>query len=127
MAKDQTKPLAPVAIKADRDALAAIKGMTGYASAKPEYELTKLDDGETALADAEDDYTQKEGAFKASRDALVAAQWAFHNVIIGGKQQVVGKFGDDSDQAQAVGLKKKSERAKPKRKSSGGNPPPKPA
>lgn len=55
---------------------------------------------------------------------MVAAQWAFHNVILGAKQKVVAKFGDDSDEAQAVGLKKKSERAKPKRKPSGGTPPP---
>ena len=71
-------------------------------------------------------YTQKEAAFKAARDGQVAAQWAFHNDIIGGKQQVVGKFGDDSDEAQAVGLTKKSERAKPKRKKTGGNTPIKP-
>ena len=126
MAKDQTKPLAPAAIKADRDALAAIKGMTGYASAKPEYGLTQLEASETALVAAEDNYTQKEAAFKAARDGQVAAQWAFHNDIIGGKQQVVGKFGDDSDEAQAVGLTKKSERAKPKRKKTGGNTPIKP-
>ena len=40
--------------------------------------------------------------------------------------QVIGKFGDDSDEAQAVGLTKKSERAKPKRKKTGGNTPIKP-
>ena len=56
----------------------------------------------------------------------MAAQWAFHNDIIGGKQQVIGKFGDDSDEAQAVGLTKKSERAKPKRKKTEGNTPTKP-
>jgi phage-related protein len=39
----------------------------------------------------------------------MAAQWAFHNMILGGKKQVVAQYGDDSDQAQAVGLTKKSE------------------
>jgi hypothetical protein len=43
----------------------------------------------------------------------VAAQWAFHNAMLGAKQQVLAQFDDDSDEAQALGLTKKSERAKP--------------
>jgi hypothetical protein len=36
--------------------------------------------------------------------------------MLGGKKQVVAQYGDDSDQAQAVGLTKKSEYSKPKSK-----------
>ncbi|HEY5232033.1 MAG TPA: hypothetical protein VIK35_00670 [Verrucomicrobiae bacterium] len=43
----------------------------------------------------------------------MAAQWTFHNALLGAKQQVLAQFGDDSDEAQALGLTKKSERAKP--------------
>jgi len=47
------------------------------------------------------------------RNSSVAAQWTFHNAMLGAKQQVLAQYGDDSDEAQAVGLTKKSERAKP--------------
>jgi len=35
--------------------------------------------------------------------------------MLGAKKQVLAQFGDDSDQAQAVGLKKKSEYKAPTR------------
>lgn len=69
MAKDETKPLSADTLKGDTDALAAIKTMTGYASAKPEYELVKLTDAAKALGDADDAFTQAEAALKAARDA----------------------------------------------------------
>jgi hypothetical protein len=56
---------------------------------------------------------QAEADWQAARDGNVAAQWAFHNAILGAKHQIVAQFGDDSNEAQAVGLTKKSERAKP--------------
>jgi hypothetical protein len=49
----------------------------------------------------------------STEDRMVAAQWARHNALLGAKQQVIAQYGDDSDEAQAVGLTKKSERAKP--------------
>ena len=96
MAKDETKPLSADTLKGDKDALAAIKAMTGYASAKPEYELTKLTEADDDLKDAEAALTQEEARCKAARDAMVGAQWARHNAVLGAKQQVVAKFGDDS-------------------------------
>jgi hypothetical protein len=37
-------------------------------------------------------------------------------MMLGVKTQVVAQYGDNSDQVQALGLKKKSERKKPARK-----------
>ncbi len=63
-------------------------------------------------------------AFDAARDIAAQAEWDFHYLIVKARQQVVAQFGDDSNEAQAMGLTKKSERKKPggKRK-----PPSKPA
>ena len=47
------------------------------------------------------------------RDTAVAAEWDYHNAILGGKRQVVAQYGDDSNETQAVGLTKSSERAAP--------------
>jgi hypothetical protein len=46
----------------------------------------------------------------AARDALVALQWNFHDLILGVKSQVKALYGPDSDEVAALGLKKKSER-----------------
>jgi len=52
------------------------------------------------------------------------AEWEFHNMLLGVKDQVIAQYGKDSDQVstrstyqvQALGLKKKSERKAPARK-----------
>ena len=116
MAKDETKTVNADVLKADADALAALVKISDYKPVNPDYTLDKLQAASKALDDADDDFAQAEADWQTARDTHVAAQWAFHNAMLGGKKQVVAQYGDDSDQAQAVGLKKKSEYAKPKRK-----------
>ena len=65
------------------------------------------------LLDVEDSAKR---AYETARDNAVAGEWALHEVVLGIKQQVVSQYGDDSNEAQAVGLKKKSERKKSARK-----------
>ncbi len=113
MAKDQTVPVNADALKADAAALAALAKMAGYAPANADFALTKLQAASAANKAAADAFAQAEVDWQTARDGNVAAQWAFHNAILGAKQQVIAQYGDDSDEAQAVGLTKKSERAKP--------------
>ena len=117
MAFDESKPVEPDIIKADRKSLSAIDDMPGYDPKNPKYTLALLKAAEETLKGAEAEDAKKEAAFKAARDIMVAAQWGFHNAMLEGKQQVVAQYGDDSNEAQAVGLKKKSERRRPGRKS----------
>ncbi len=56
-----------------------------------------------------------------SRDEAVAAEVEYHNAILRSRDQVVAQFGKDSNEVQAVGLKKVSEYRKPKRRKSGGD------
>jgi hypothetical protein len=116
MAKDQTVPVAADTLKADADALAALNKISGYAPANADYTLAKLNAASAGLKTAADAFAQAEADWQAARDGNVAAQWAFHNAVLGAKQQVIAQFGDDSDEAQALGLTKKSERAKPANK-----------
>jgi len=55
----------------------------------------------------------------AARDAATAAEWDFHNTMLAVKEQVIAQFGKNSDQVQALGLKKKSEYKAPTRKANG--------
>ena len=113
MAKNQTVPVGNDSLKADADALAALTAISDYAPANSDFTLTKLNAASEALQEAADVFAQAEANWQTARDTNVAAQWTFHNAMLGAKQQVVAQFGDDSDEAQAVGLTKKSERAKP--------------
>jgi hypothetical protein len=116
MAKNQTVTLSADTLKADADALAALAKISDYKPSNQAYTLDKLQAASGALKDADDAFAQVEADWQTGRDAHVAAQWAFHNMMLGGKKQVVAQYGDDSDEAQAVGLTKKSEYAKPARK-----------
>ncbi|HEX3856226.1 MAG TPA: hypothetical protein VHY30_02885 [Verrucomicrobiae bacterium] len=113
MAKDQTVPVGGDSLKADADALAALAKISDYAPANAAFTLTKLNTASDALKEAADAFAQAEADWQTARDENVAAQWTFHNAMLGAKQQVLAQYGDDSDEAQALGLTKKSERAKP--------------
>ncbi len=58
---------------------------------------------------------QAAAALAAARDNAVAAEWEFHNLMLGAKDRVIAQFGRDSNEVQAIGLKKASERKAPTR------------
>jgi hypothetical protein len=60
--------------------------------------------------------TQKFADADAARDDATAAEWDFHNALLGAKDQVKAQFGADSNEWQALGLTKKSEFASPSAK-----------
>jgi len=101
---------------ADLDAFAAIEAMGDYAPANKDYTLAKLQTAKDAKEAADETETQADAAAKAARDNATAAEWGFHDAMLAAKKQIVAQYGDDSNEAQAVGLTKKSDRAKPKRK-----------
>jgi hypothetical protein len=55
-------------------------------------------------------------ALATARDAATAAEWDYHNTLLGAKNQVIAQYGDGSDQLQSLGLKKKSEHKSPARR-----------
>jgi len=116
VAKDEGRRLKPSLVQEDKDALAAIVTMTGYQPSNAAYALQKLQAAAAAMTAAQDDETQKAAAAKAARDDAAAKEWEFHKLVLGAKDQVIAQFGRDSNEAQSVGLKKKSERKKPTKK-----------
>ena len=116
MADKKTKPLSPKILQEDLDAYAALKNIPTYNPSNPDYDLSNGKTAKDAMTAAEDASAQAEVAAKAARDDEVAAQWAFHDYILGARQQVIAQFGDDSNEKQALGLKKKSEYKSPSKK-----------
>jgi len=120
---DQTRRLSPSVLQADTDALAALKKIPNYQPANASYTLDKVQAASDNMDAKDADETQKQAALDAARDDATTAEWQFHNAILGVKEQVRAQFGADSNELQALGLTKKSERAKP---STPATPPPTP-
>lgn len=116
MAQDQTKRVDPKTLQSDIAALQALQGIAGYAPANAAFALAALGTKQSSMTTTQTTETQKQADANAARDAAVAAEWAFHNAILGAKDQVKAQFGADSDQWQALGMIKKSERKKPTKK-----------
>jgi hypothetical protein len=115
MAKDETVRVRPAQLQEDRDSFAALKGITGYAPANADFAVGKVQAAQDDLVAKRESETKKEGEWDAARDDAVAAEWAFHNAVLGAKAQVKAQFGEDSNEMQALGLKKKSEYKSPSR------------
>ena len=118
---DETRRLNPSQIQADRDAFAALQAVAGYAPANPSYTMAAITAAQANLAAAQSTETQANAAAAAARDDAVAREWEFHNMMLGAKDQIVAQFGKDSNEVQAVGLKKKSEYSRPKRRAKKGS------
>jgi len=100
----------PDALKADRAALNALHNLPDYAPVNPAYSVATLRRLRETLEQALLKQERIEKALTAAQDAVKAAQWAFHEGLLGAKSQVIAQYGDDSDAIQALGLKKKSKR-----------------
>ena len=116
MAKNQTIRVRPTALQGDLDALTALHSFPDYAPANTTYALTALETALTQMKSGQDDELAAQNALASSRDAAASAEWGFHNLMLGVKDQVVAQYGADSDEVQSLGLKKKSEYKAPKRK-----------
>ncbi len=116
MAKNQNKRLAPTLLQADLDAYTALQGITAYAPANAAYAKTAIAPKFTALKAAQDAELAAQVALATARDTAAAAEWEFHNILLGVKEQVIAQFGKSSDQVQSLGLKKKTEYKAPGRK-----------
>ena len=119
---NETKRLKPALIEADRGSFAALQAVAGYAPANPAYALSAITAAQGALASAQAAESQAEAALAAARDTAVAREWEFHNLILGAKDQVVAQFGRNSNEVQAIGLKKASERSAPTRRTTAAAP-----
>ena len=116
---NETKRIKPAMIEADESSFAALQSMAGYAPANQSYTLAAITSAHAALQGAWTAETQAEAALAAARDNAVAREWEFHNLILGAQDQVTAQFGRDSNEVQALGRKKASERKAPRRKPKG--------
>jgi hypothetical protein len=115
---DTSRRVTPNIIKQDIDSFNGLKTITGYTTARAEALPEALLQAYNEMLAKQSDETEKQALFKSAADASKQAEWNFHNAVLAMKESVKGQFGSDSDAAQAVGFKKKSERKRPTKKKS---------
>ena len=116
MAINENKRLAPIILKADQNAYISLSDFRDYQPANPACSRQYLAQILEEMRLARQKELNLEGALAAARDASRQAEWRFHNAMLDVKAQVIAQYGANSDEVQALGLKKKSERRKPSRR-----------
>lgn len=113
MARKQTIRIRPSTLQGDLRAYTALKSFADYVPANPTYTQQAALSIMEALKNAQTAELNAHNALATARDNAAAAEWEFHNFMLGVKDQVIARYGSNSNQVQALGLKKKSERKAP--------------
>ncbi|MEH1967936.1 hypothetical protein [Nostoc sp.] len=116
--QDKTRRLPSQSISQDITSLHGLQTITTYNTSRADASVANLQQAYQTMLTQQQAETEKLTLYRAATDAARLAEWEFHNAVLAMKEVVRGQYGSDSDQAQAVGLKKKSERKRPNRKKS---------
>ena len=114
--QNTNRRLTPPIIDQDINSFHGLQTITDYQTSRDDASKNKLAEAYEAMLNAKKAEVEKLTLYRAAADAARLAEWEFHNAVLAMKEVVRGQYGSDSDQAQAVGLKKKSERKRPSRK-----------
>ncbi|MDZ8027739.1 MAG: hypothetical protein RMX97_24020 [Nostoc sp. DedQUE11] len=115
-AQDRTRRLPPQSISQDVTSWHGLKTINSYDTTRTDASVDKLQQAYQAMLAQQQAETEKLTLYRAAADAARLAEWEFHNTVLAMKEVIRGQYGSDSDQAQAVGFKKKSDRRRSKRK-----------
>ena len=114
--QDTTRRLRPQTISQDISSFHGLPTVSTYNTTRTDASAANLKEVYQAMLISQQIETEKLALYRAAADAARLAEWEFHNAVLAMKEVVRGQYGSDSDQAQAVGLKKKSDRKRPSRK-----------
>ena len=113
MAQRSIGKVGPTVLKADRKAMTALESLDDYRPVNAQYEKAQLAVALKVLTEAEEGKQRAKVAYDSALDDYRAAAWGFHQAMLGAARQVEAQYGSDSNEYQAMGRKKKSERGRP--------------
>ena len=116
--QNTTNRLRPLVINQDVTSLHGLQTIGTYDTSRADASVANIQQAYQAMLAQQQAENEKLALYRAAADAARLAEWEFHNAILAMKEVIRGQYGSDSDQAQAVGLKKKSDRKRPSRKKS---------
>ncbi|MGG6270048.1 hypothetical protein ACQ4M3_32155 [Leptolyngbya sp. AN03gr2] len=112
---DTTKRLREAVLQDDIKALRGAKGFENYVAFRPEARISFMCELEEKMRIAQEAEIQAKAQYRALLDTAQQAEWDFHNAVLSMKKSVLAQYGDDSNEAEAVGYVKKSARKRPQR------------
>ncbi len=96
-------------LQEDLEAYAALKAIGGYAPSNSAFTMANINGSHSKMNVSQTDEVQKQGALDAAKDIATDDERAFHNTILAMKTQVKAQFGENSNEYQSLGMKKKEE------------------
>jgi hypothetical protein len=106
MAKNQQRKLPLKKLSTNQATFDSLKAIKGYSPSNADYSLDSMQKRHDMMVVAQGNKAQAEAALKTARDLEIEAEWNFHNALLQCKDLVKGQFGKNSNEAQALGLKK---------------------
>ena len=116
MTVNRARRLSSDEIQESRTALIGIQSLPDYVPANSAYAASSLAELGRAMEEARQAEVRAMQALKTARDVAAEAEWALREGILGARTQVLAQYGPDSHAVQLVGLKRKSERKRPVRR-----------
>ncbi|MGB3612822.1 MAG: hypothetical protein WBA10_03445 [Elainellaceae cyanobacterium] len=117
MIQNTNRRLSASALRQDTESYNGFSYIKDYLPPRLEAAPEVLRDAYQTMLTNQQNESEQKAAYKAATDAARLSEWTFHNAVLAMKEGVRGQYGPDSNEAQAVGLKKKSERKRISRKS----------
>lgn len=96
-------------LQEDREAFAALKALTDYQPANPAFSVANITASHDSMNTLQTTAVQKKAEADGASDDAADGERKFHNDILGGKAQVKAQYGENSNEYQSLGMKKKSE------------------
>ena len=119
MPRNPLTRLSPDRALANREMLHALNNLPDYAPINPAYNIAELNRLAAEIERSKETTLRLRNAFAAARVEEVAAEWALNEALRGAKAQVVAQYGDEAQIINEIGLKKRSQRRRPVRRSVG--------
>ncbi|MGC1306411.1 MAG: hypothetical protein WA885_04220 [Phormidesmis sp.] len=104
-------------ITTDIAAYHGLSTVTDYVPTRNEATPKNIKSAYDAMLAKQKRETELAAMLKAASDAARQSEVDFHSAVLAMKESIRGQFGPNSDEAQAVGYKKKSEYKRPRRRS----------
>jgi hypothetical protein len=115
-ATDMNRRLRPQVLSDDTDALNGVRTLLDYDPPRHEAALSTLQLAYQMMQQRQQTESELRARFQAASTQARQAEWEFHNGILAMRKAVLSQYGDDSNEVQTVGLKKKSARKRPTRR-----------
>lgn len=92
----------------DLETYASLKAIA-YTSSNPEYSIESITASHTKMDASQTKEAQKYDEYESAKDTSTNDEQDFHDKLLGAKTQIKALFGENSNEFQSMGMKKKEE------------------